>query len=263
MKINSIKLGCRSELSGSVSSSADSLLIFFRSPVLYSSGSTERRLSSSSAVVVTGGYKQSIRAVPGHKLRYDCISFRMSSADKQYISTLDISADVPVELSDETTFSGLIRGMKSQSMHKSRNTAEFLELSMRLLFIVLSDAGEKNTVPEERAIPHFSKLKKLRESIYDDPTGEWDSDLLAAEMGISRAYFHRIYLAAFGVTCRQDVIESKLLYAADLLKNTDYSISVIAEQCGYESDSYFMRQFRQHNGCTPTEYRKSVKEDNM
>ena len=263
MKINSIKLSCRSELSAPGASSTDSLLIFFRSPVIYVSGSNERRLSACSAIVVTGGYKQSFRPVPGHKLRYDCISFRMSSADKQYISTLDISADVPVELSDEVTISGLIRGMKSQAMHKSRNTAEFLELSMRLLFIVLSDAAEKSPSPEKREIPHYSELKKLRDSIYDDPTGAWDSDLLAAEMGISRAYFHRIYLAAFGVTCRQDVIESRLLYAAELLKNTDHSISVIAEQCGYESDSYFMRQFRQHKGCTPTEYRKSVKEDNM
>ncbi|HOR22293.1 MAG TPA: AraC family transcriptional regulator, partial [Ruminococcus sp.] len=74
------------------------------------------------------------------------------------------------------------------------------------------------------------------------------------------AYFHRIYRQAFGVTLRQDVIESRLIAAAELLETTDLSVSAIAERCGYFSDSYFMRQFRLHKGCTPTEYRRRAAE---
>lgn len=75
-------------------------------------------------------------------------------------------------------------------------------------------------------------------------------------MNISRTYFHRIYSKAFGVTFMQDVINSRLAAAADMLTGTNRSVSYIAEKCGYDSDSYFMRQFRKHYGCTPTEYRR-------
>jgi len=261
MKINSIKLGCRSEHSAGSSGTADSLFILFRSPALFSAGGREQLIDSGTAVIITGSYRQSFRAAHGHRLSYDCISFRMSSSDKQYMAALDIETGIPLKLADDFVMSGMIKCMKSQSLNKSRNTAEFMELSMRLLFISLSDAASRDSHDPKRSIPHLAELKRLRESIFDDPLGEWNSDLLAAEIGISRAYFHRIYLAAFGVTCRQDVIESRLIYAADMLRNTDLSVSEIAEKCGYESDSYFMRQFRQHKGCTPTEYRNNSDEE--
>ena len=44
--------------------------------------------------------------------------------------------------------------------------------------------------------------------------------------------------------------------AKRLLVETNNSVSLIAEKCGYENDSYFMRQFKSHIGITPSEYRK-------
>jgi AraC-like DNA-binding protein len=82
---------------------------------------------------------------------------------------------------------------------------------------------------------------------------------MCEDMQISRTYFHRLYFEAFGVTFRQDIIESRLIHASELLKNTDLSVTAISETCGYDSESYFMRQFKQHKGCTPSEYRRRVK----
>ena len=75
---------------------------------------------------------------------------------------------------------------------------------------------------------------------------------------MGRSYFHKIYHEAFGVTYRQDEIKSRMAYACKLLTETNTSVSVIAEKCGYETESFFMRQFRQQMGCTPTEYRRKV-----
>ncbi|MDE5862025.1 MAG: AraC family transcriptional regulator [Ruminococcus sp.] len=88
------------------------------------------------------------------------------------------------------------------------------------------------------------------------PSKTWSVEEICYNMNISRTYFHRLYKLAFGVTYIQDVIENRLKYACELLKNTDLSISEIAEKCGYETDSYFMRQFRQYRNCTPSEYRR-------
>ena len=136
MRINSIRIGCRSEMSaGDIGT--DSLLIYFRSPVVFFSGGRERNFGAGTAVVISGSYKQSFHAVNGQQLRYDSISFRMSSADKQYLSSLDITVDEPVELKDDYVFAGLIKCMKAQHLKKSRNSAEFMELTMRLLFIAV------------------------------------------------------------------------------------------------------------------------------
>ena len=44
-----------------------------------------------------------------------------------------------------------------------------------------------------------------------------------------------------------------------MLRNTENSVAQIAELCGYDSESYFMRQFKLHKGCTPTEYRRRIR----
>ena len=75
-------------------------------------------------------------------------------------------------------------------------------------------------------------------------------------MGISRPYFHKIYLAAFGTTCTQDVIQSRIACSKRLLETTEDPIAVVSQQSGFETDVYFMRQFKRHVGMTPTAYRR-------
>lgn len=108
----------------------------------------------------------------------------------------------------------------------------------------------------EKDVPRYPQLKEIRREMYDDPVENLSVDKLCRRLAVSRTYFHRIYMAAFGVTFRQDAIKSRLSYACRLLLETELSVGMIAEKCGYESESYFMRQFRQHMGCTPSEYRR-------
>ena len=67
-----------------------------------------------------------------------------------------------------------------------------------------------------------------------------------------------LYRQTFGITCINDVIESKIKLACDLLSSTNDTVSSIAAKCGYESDVHFMRQFKKMTGCTPSEYRKKM-----
>ena len=52
------------------------------------------------------------------------------------------------------------------------------------------------------------------------------------------------------------LIEYRAQMAASLLLGTGKSISEIAEKCGFMSDSYFSKIFREIYKCTPREYRK-------
>ncbi len=260
MKINQIRLNCRRNSFTSSDISSDNVLCFFRTPVSCRLGSTEKHTSCSSAAIMSGTASVHFVPVNSEQLSYDYVSFRLTSAEKQYIASMELPFDVPVELPDNFSVSSIMKLIKSHSLHRNRYFGEFMELAVRMILICMSESLSPERKTPEDSIPKFAELKALREAIYDDPMSSWSADEICEDMDISKTYFHRLYFAAFGVTCRQDVIESRLLYAAELLKNTDLSVSAIAEQCGYDSDSYFMKQFKQHKGCTPSEYRRTVSE---
>ena len=72
----------------------------------------------------------------------------------------------------------------------------------------------------------------------------------------SRAYFQRLYKREFGVSVMKDVITARIALARRLLVTDRSSVAEIAVMCGYESEIYFMQQFKKETGMTPTQYRK-------
>ena len=52
--------------------------------------------------------------------------------------------------------------------------------------------------------------------------------------------------------------ELDIEYGKYLLHNTDYTVSRVAEECGYRNDVHFMRQFKEITGSTPSQYRKRI-----
>ena len=257
MKVTSIELGLKRTSSVYGDRYDDCCLYLFKTSVIFNFGGTETACTGSSVIMYTGGKRQYFRPQDGKTLKYDKVLFRPSSADKQYISSMNIPFDSPVEIMDDFVISSALKSMKVRFGINGRRNAEFMELEMRIAFICMGDmcSTDAGLLPV-RDIPQYTRLKALRGEIYSDPMREWSADSICADLGVSRTYFHRLYLTAFGVTCRQDVIESRLIYAEELLADTDMSVSEIAESCGYVSDSYFMRQFKQHRGCTPTQCRR-------
>ena len=47
--------------------------------------------------------------------------------------------------------------------------------------------------------------------------------------------------------------------SCDFLINSEESISLIAEKCGFTSITYFYKVFKKANGITPSEYRSKNK----
>ena len=59
-----------------------------------------------------------------------------------------------------------------------------------------------------------------------------------------------------GMTIAQYQKKQKLCYAVQLLLNSKYQITEIAEKVGYDSLSHFLRVFKEEYGQTPKEYKK-------
>lgn len=117
------------------------------------------------------------------------------------------------------------------------------------------DGLEKISQPPHSSLLHYRGLAALRREIYQFPEKEWNLPYCCRKMNISRSYFQKIYHSAFGVSCVQDIQQSKLNFAKKLLIQTNDTLQSIAEKCGYDY-AHFMRVFKKETGVTPTEYRR-------
>lgn len=256
MKINSINYNLRQSAPFSEKLSGESVFLFVKSSANIRVDGTEYACRENSVVYFRSGSTAEFRSASEAPLLCDVIRFRTSISDQQFISSLEIPMNCPVDISDGSVVQNLIRSLYIESERSGKRKNEFADYALKLIFIAVSEEIFDSTSKMVVNIPHYRKLENLRKSIYSSPAVSWNIDDICSSLEISRTYFHRIYYAAFGVTCMQDVINSRITFAGDMLANTGLSVSVIAEKCGYDSDSYFMRQFKKSTGYTPSEYRR-------
>lgn len=109
---------------------------------------------------------------------------------------------------------------------------------------------------EKRLLPNYESFEELRNEMYCDPITIASAQKICQRFCLSSGYFRATYKEYFGISYHKDCICSKIALAKYLLLTTTMNIAVIAEQCGYEDDKYFMHQFRLWADCTPNQYRK-------
>lgn len=79
---------------------------------------------------------------------------------------------------------------------------------------------------------------------------------LARHFGYNSNYMSNMLKKHTGRNFQEILLEKRLLIACDLLENTDLSIDSIAFESGFNTTSYFFRQFKKRYACTPNVYRK-------
>ena len=82
----------------------------------------------------------------------------------------------------------------------------------------------------------------------------------AAHMFLSRAQFARRVKAETGKTFIELLTEHRLEYAKVLLRESDWTATIIAELVGFKSVAYFNHLFVRHIGLTPGRYRQSMRQ---
>ena len=85
-----------------------------------------------------------------------------------------------------------------------------------------------------------------------------DSGLTMAEVaqkcGISQVYFRKIFQNRFGKNPKEYLIEKRMSYAKQLLSSGQFSVSEVAQMCGYTELCHFSREFASRCGISPREF---------
>ncbi|MDD9267347.1 AraC family transcriptional regulator [Paenibacillus sp. GCM10023248] len=84
-----------------------------------------------------------------------------------------------------------------------------------------------------------------------------DTDMLVGKSGLGRTSFFAQFGALTGQTPHEFVNRLRLQHAMDLLRTSRLSMIEVAESSGFQSLSTFNKQFKQHIGVAPREYRRA------
>ena len=79
---------------------------------------------------------------------------------------------------------------------------------------------------------------------------------LADRLHISKRQLCRLIPELYGMTFREKLLDTRMDYAAWLLRTTQQSTADIAKQVGYSSEPTFYTKFKQHHGISPAQYRR-------
>lgn len=107
-----------------------------------------------------------------------------------------------------------------------------------------------------------SKLHIMMQYIHEHFGEQISLDDIAASIAISKNSALQIFRKTLHISPVSYLIEYRLTKAANLLVVTEKTISVIAEECGFMSTTYFCRKFKEYFQMTPKKYREKKLNEN-
>jgi len=79
---------------------------------------------------------------------------------------------------------------------------------------------------------------------------------LAAQFSLDPHYLQKLFKKYLGQSPMEYIIYLRIVRAKNLLRTSTMTISQIAYSAGVDNISHFTRQFKHHEGMTPSQYRK-------
>lgn len=139
---------------------------------------------------------------------------------------------------------------------------EFSELSNRYIFkdwmlqyiVLVFEAVENKHTCRNSTIISEAKQYMAQHVDYN-----LTLDSVAAYSSFNPKYFSKIFKEQTGTNFQDYVTELRINKAIGMLKNTSKSIDQIAKEIGYNSSSYFIKQFKLVYDITPSTYRANLK----
>ncbi len=117
--------------------------------------------------------------------------------------------------------------------------------------------GLERVYPEaEKTLHPFEGLQPVIDYIHQHIHSVVEVGRLATISGLSESQFRRKFKQVFRLPPVQFILKLRILKACSLLRSGSLTIGEVSDQCGFESQNYFARYFRQQMGSTPRDYRR-------
>ncbi len=134
----------------------------------------------------------------------------------------------------------------------------FLKLSEAIIkeqIIIDGKFSKLNIIKYNTRNALYKFVALAKEFINDNSNDSVSLNIISNNIGISKYYLHRIFSEVTGYTPLEYLTFTRLTKAKNKLKNSKDTIFEIAIECGFENTSYFSTVFKNHIGCSPSQYR--------
>lgn len=144
-------------------------------------------------------------------------------------------------------------------MIRLREGIDVANAAARYIFHDRLRAGSEGQLPTYHEPVGYSAPNKLRHAIIcmernlENPL---PMEEIAAEVGLSQRQLGRMFRQHTGVTAVQYYLASRLDRARALVTQTEMPLLAVATACGFNSQEYFARVYREHFGLQPSKDRR-------
>jgi len=151
----------------------------------------------------------------------------------------------------------LVREMEVAGLHHASLTASLARAAIIELARSIADdpgCGDAGVISGIQ-----QRLRELVDRVAREPRQEWTLASMAAAVGLARSQFAKRFIEETGDTPVQFVSRMRIRRARQLLRETDWPVTRIAMECGFETSQYFAGVFKKFTGgMTAREYRRKA-----
>ena len=130
--------------------------------------------------------------------------------------------------------------------------------SLGALYMIISLMGTSFQAESEKKISPYTQM--ILDYIHENYSKSLSERSLAELVNLSTNYMHRVFLTDMQTTPINYLNHYRIKCAKKILRDTNFSVSKVADMVGISGGDYFCRVFRKYNnGMSPTEYKKAIK----
>jgi len=129
-------------------------------------------------------------------------------------------------------------------------------LMLELIYTIKNDSAKR--IKKGNSNNNYTTIEMALKYIKEHLTEDLSLEKVAKSASLSPIYFHNSFKTAVGKTLREYIEEQRIKKATNLLLTTNYSLTQIAFECGFSSQSYFSYVFKRKMKKTPREYVKEI-----
>lgn len=172
------------------------------------------------------------------------------------LGNMGIPVNEPIYIGDYTAASRIIYTLTIEFYSANIYREEMVDMYTRILFNMISRCVLEGAFSEKGLSTALREnLHYIKTWIYREPEKIPSVAIIASSFGMSLSSLEHLYTKLFGISIKQDIINSRMSCAKRLLLSTNLNVAEVSEKCGYKSSYGFMRQFKQYVGVTPTAFR--------
>lgn len=218
----------------------------------FCAGSKEIPIHKDSLILINPNFRHTEKSKKNKALNYivlgiDNIHFHFSDPG-DYYETYDFGRQ-----SKEIT--PLLHMMLEEARQKQQDSDKICCYYLNALLLkIFRITGGNYTPYSARSLP--AECEQLKDYIDNNYKENLSLDQLAGLTHLNKYYLSHIFSKAYGISPIGYLLERRILNSENLLKNTDYSITQIADMTGFSSANYFSQTFKKYTGKTASAYRK-------